>query len=318
MKDKESITYVGIDIAKEKLDLAIPTQPLVTLKNNPQGIQAIVEKLQSLSPLPHIVLEPTGTYGRDLIIALQRAGMAVCSVNPLHVRCFARSMGKLAKTDKIDAFMLAQFGKERRPRVMPPYNKEIENLRALYDYRQQLVVSKTATSNRLESAPSIMRAFLKKDLAALKRKIAQVEKMIKEFLKKHSDLQKKAETLQSLHGVGSTTATVFLSHLPELGNVNDKQIAAIVGVAPYNHDSGKYQGRRTIRGGRHEVRCILYMAALSAVRSTKSPWNALYLRLISKGKAKKVAIVAVMRKLLIQLNHEIKKLNFSLDPKHCC
>ena len=318
MKDKESITYVGIDIAKEKLDLAIPTQPLITVKNNPQGIQEIVEKFQSLSQLPHVVLEPTGTYGRDLTIALQSAGIAVCSVNPLHARCFARSMGKLAKTDKIDAFMLAQFGAQRHPRVMAPYNKEIENLRALHDYRQQLVVSKTATSNRLESAPPIMQALLKKDLTALKRKIAKVEKMIKEFLAKHSDLQKKAQSLQAFHGVGSTTATMFLSHVPELGNVNDKEIAAIVGVAPYNCDSGKYQGRRMIRGGRHDVRSILYMAALSSVRSTESPWNPLYLRLISKGKAKKVAIVAVMRKLLIQLNHEMKKLNFSLDPKHCC
>lgn len=123
---------------------------------------------------------------------------------------------------------------------------------------------------------------------------------------------------QVFHGVGSTTAIMFLSHVPELGNVNDKEIAAIVGVAPYNCDSGKYQGRRMIRGGRHQVRSILYMAALSSVRSTGSPLNALYLRLLSKGKAKKVAIVAVMGKLLIQLNHEIKKLNFSLDSKHCC
>jgi len=318
MKDKESITYVGIDIAKEKLDLAIPTQPLLTLKNNPQGIQEIVKKIQSLQQVTHVVLEPTGTYGRDLTIALQAAGIAVCSVNPFHARAFARSMGKLAKTDKIDAFMLAQFGTQRHPRVMSPYNKEIEDLRALHDYRQQLVVLKTATSNRLESAPLIMQSFLKKDLAAVVKKIASIEKMIKGFLVAHADLQKKAQSLQAFHGVGSTTAAMFLSHVPELGNVNDKEIAAIVGVAPYNCDSGKYRGSRTIRGGRHEVRSILYMAALSAVRSTKSPWNALYLRLVGKGKAKKVAIVAVMRRLLIQLNHEMKKLNFPLDPQHCC
>lgn len=318
MKNEELITYIGIDIAKEKLDLAIPGKNIITVKNNQQGIKEITDNILSLHQLTHVVLEPTGTYGRDLIIFLQSAGIAVCLVNPLHVRSFARAMGRLAKTDKIDAFLLANFGEHRHPRVMPPYNKEIENLRALHDYRQQLVAAKTATSNRIESAPPIMQSLLKKDLNALIKKITKVEKMISEFLANHPDLQKKADALQSFHGVGSTTATMFLSHVPELGNVNDKEIAAIVGVAPYNRDSGKNQGRRTISGGRHQVRCILYMAALSAIRSKNSSLHLFYLRLVERGKAKKVAIVAVMRKLLIQLNHEMKKCNFSIASQHCC
>ena len=283
MINKNSIHYLGLDISKNKLDLAGPHIKHKTFTNTENGITSLVNFLLSSLPSARIVLEPTGGYERSTILALEKAKITVCRVNAYHVRAFARSMGKLAKTDKIDAMILAQFGEQRHPRVMRPYDASQENLQVMHARRQQLLNLQTRESNRLETTIPSMRKHLENSLSFLATQLAEINIMITQHIAANPEMQKKIDRLKLVKGVGDQTANVVVAYLPELGEIEDQQAAALVGVAPYNNDSGKHAGHRSIRGGRHEIRSVLYMAAVSAVRSN-SILSVFYHRLLKQGK----------------------------------
>lgn len=311
MNRNNSIIYLGLDISKSKLDLGGPGIKYQTFKNTSEGITKLIELLQSSAPLAYIVLEPTGGYERSVLLALERAKITVCRINPFQARAFATSMGKLAKTDKIDALMLAQFGADRQPRPMSSYDEKQEDLRVMYDRRQQLIRLQTCESNRLETAIPSMRKHLETSLKFITKQITEIELMISAYIANNTEMQKKVDRLTSVQGVGLQTATVALAYMPELGNLSDKQAAALVGVAPYNKDSGNHSGYRSIKGGRRQVRNILYMAAISATRFNPI-LKTFYEHLIAEGKPAKVALIAVARKLIVLLNLMLKNPNFSL------
>ena len=305
-----NITYLGLDISKEKLDLAGPTIKHHTFENNSKGISQLLKFLSTIPSL-HLVLEPTGGYEQSVLLALLKANIPVCRVDPYQARSFARSLGKLAKTDKIDALLLAHFGKERQPRPLKHYDESLESLRILYRRREHVLRSKNQESNRLETAPAPLQELLQASIEFFSQQLAQIEALIKKEISLNQEAKSKTQLLSSVKGVGHQTALTLLLSMPELGSLNDKEAAALVGVAPYNKDSGKHSGYRSIRGGRAQVRKVLYMAALAASRFNPI-LRAFYQRLLSNGKKPKVALTAVMRKLIILLNKLIKQPNFSL------
>jgi len=248
MNRNNSTIYLGLDISKSKLALGGPGIKYQTFKNTSEGITKLIELLQSSAPSAYIVLEPTGGYERSVLLALERAKITVCRINPFQARAFATSMGKLAKTDKIDALMLAQFGADRQPRPMSSYDEKQEDLCFMYDRRQQLIRLQTCESNRLETAIPSMRKHLETSLKFITKQITEIELMISAYIANNTEMQKKVDRLTSVQGVGLQTATVALAYMPELGNLSDKQAAALVGVAPFNRDSGKTRGYRSIQG----------------------------------------------------------------------
>lgn len=310
-KKKTTITYLGLDISKGKLNLAGAEVNHQTFSNTPKGIKELLCFLKPLALNVQLILEPTGGYERNVSIALSKAQIAFSKVNAYRVRSFATGIGKLAKTDAIDALVLANFGEHCKPKPHQPLSKLQEELRSLFDRRQQLVNDQTRESNRLETALPIMKLHLKKSLMYLKKQIEDVEKMIKNYFSKHQEIQKKINRLQEVTGVGEQTATVFAAYMPELGKISGKEAAALVGVAPFNRDSGKTNNYRSIRYGRHQIRHVLYMAALCASRKNPILKN-FYKRLVDQGKPAKVALVAVMRKLVMLLNYMIQNPDFSL------
>lgn len=293
--------FVGIDISKDRLDIALrPTGARETVANAEPAITALVARLQACRPTL-IVLEATGGFELAVTAALVAAQQPVVVVNPRQVRDFAKATGQLAKTDALDAAILAQFAEAVRPALRPMPEATTQALAALLTRRRQLVAMRMAESNRLGTALPPVRQGLRAHLAWLDRQLAQLDEDLTRAIRESPIWREKDVLLQSTPGVGPVLARTLLASLPELGTLNRKQIAALVGVAPLNRDSGRLRGRRTIWGGRAPVRAALYMGALAATR-----WNpvirAFYQRLCAAGKAKKVALTACMRKLLIILN----------------
>ena len=309
MTDAPSTAFIGIDVSKNTWDVHSleDGQSWVTSTSD----QALAELLQRLQPFvgrSRIVLEATGGLERKLTIALIDAGHVVCVVNPRWVNSFAKALGRLAKTDPIDAKTLALFGQKVDPRPTDkPSPKQIE-LEALVLRRRQLVEMRAMELNRQKQAFSKkMKQSISKLIDILSKQIALVEDEINTLVQS-DDWRNKAEILDSAPGVGPVTAATIVAELPELWQLNRQQIAALVGLAPYNNDSGNRRGSRSIRGGRADLRSLLYMAAVSAIRKgvRSSPLQAFYLRLREKGKPFKLAIIACMRKLLTTLNVMIK------------
>lgn len=315
MNDKKStIIYLGLDVSKGKLDLSGSEENTVkhqTFENSPKGIKALMSFLKTLPPSLQIILEPTGGYERNVINALGTAQIDFSRVNANQVRAFATGIGKFAKTDKIDALVLAKFGEYRKPTPTQSIDKVQEELRALFDRRQQLIDFKIRESNRLETALPTMKTHLNEVLRFINKQLKKIDTMINEYFLAHPQTQEKINRLQSVVGVGKQTATAFATYVPELGKISDKAAAALVGVAPFNRDSGKTNKHRSIRCGRPQVRRTLYMAALCASKKNHI-LKKFYDHLITQGKPAKVALVAVMRKLVMLLNHMLKNPNFSL------
>ena len=253
------------------------------------------------------MLESTGGYERELIVALTAQQLPVACVNPRRVRDFARSIGKTAKTDSIDAFVLASFADKVRPPVRPIPSVEQRALKELASRRRQLIQMRTSEKNRLSVAASqSVRRSVQAVIDALDKEIQGLDKDLDDIIKSDPDLSEKEQLVQTMPGVGPNTARTLLAELPELGTIGNKEIASLVGVAPMNRDSGKMRGRRMITGGRGPVRSALYMATLVATRYNKKI-QAFYERLITAGKAKKVALVACMRKMISILNAMARK-----------
>lgn len=297
--------FVGIDVSKARLDVAIrPTGERESVSNDPAGIQALVKRLGEVGPA-WIVLEATGGFERQVMHALVCAELPAVVVNPRQVRDFAKATGQLAKTDRIDAEVLARFGEAVRPALRPLPDAVTVELRALTTRRRQITEMIVAERNRLTTASTAVTKRINAHIRWLESELEQVDKDLDRSIR-HSPIWKQNEDLlRSVPGIGPVTSRVLLAELPELGNLNRKQIAALVGVAPFNRDSGTLKGRRCIWGGRASVRAALYMAAWVAARRN-SVIRKFYTRLLTAGKQRKVALVACMHKLLTILNSMIK------------
>ncbi len=298
--------FVGIDISKKHLDIFLtPPDTSFAVPNTEAGIAKLVARLRQVAP-QIILLEATGGYEFRIVAALREAGLPACFINPRQVRDFARSLGILAKTDRIDARVLAQFAEKLRPEPRPLPDAQHQELKHLMARRRQLLEMIQMEQNRLQISPfprvkqSILAA-----LQALKEQLRQLEQDIDDFFRRHPVWLDQNQLLRSVPGVGPQTSLSIMAWLPELGNLNRREIAALVGVAPFNRDSGAWRGKRSIRGGRPQVRRALYMATLAALRFN-AVIRAFYHRLLLNGKARKLALIACMRKLLTILNAMLK------------
>lgn len=293
--------YIGIDVSKVHLDIAVrPTNECWQENNDTQGISNLVEKLTGLRPTL-IVLEATGGYEMPGACALAAAKLPVAVVNPRQARDFAKSLGRLAKTDKIDALMLARFGESVRPEPRDMPDEQAIQLQALLVRRRQLIEMLVAEKNRMHTTHRTVRLHLQQHIDWLQKELDEIDRDLHDQLRQSPVWREKEDLLRSVPGVGPVTTITLLAELPELGQLNRKQIAALVGVAPFNCDSGKMRGQRAIWGGRACVRNTLYMATLSASRFNPII-RAHFQHLINQGKPAKVALVACMRKLLTILN----------------
>lgn len=316
------LVYVGVDVSKATLEIALePDAKSFAVENHRQGIAKLLVRLPEPGACV-VVLEATGGYERTVIAELLQAGHRVALVNPRQVRDFANALGILAKTDRLDACVIARFGEVTQPRCVENPQGPQSELQQLVDRRRQLVDLRTAENNRLDQATSkATRKSIREVVKAVEKQIESLEQQIDDLVRQNEDWQHKMDLMTSVPGVGRTTATTLLADLPELGQLNRQEIAALVGVAPYNHDSGQLRGVRCIWGGRASVRNVLYMAALSAKR-----WNSIIRRFAERltessalrpSKAPKVVLTACMRKLLIILNTMLKN-DTSWNPQLAC
>ena len=297
--------FVGIDVAKTELVTGLrPTGEAWTVSNDETGIQELLQRLRPQRPVL-VVLEATGGYERGVVAALAAAGIPLVVANPRQVRDFARSTGQLAKTDRIDAQILALFAERVRPEPRPLPDEATRTLTALLARRRQILEMLTAERNRLEHAVPAVQRDLVQHIRWLERRLRDVDHDLDRTVQSSPIWRAKENLLRSLPGVGPVTSRTLLGSLPELGSLNRKQIAALVGVAPLARDSGTLKGKRLVWGGRAPVRAALYMAAL--VASQRNPaLKAFYARLVAAGKPKKLALTACMRKLLTILNAMVK------------
>jgi transposase len=301
----EAQSYVGIDLSKDYLDVAVnPTGQQWRMDNTEEGLGPLVEQLQGLSPVL-VVLEATGSLQVPVAAALGAAGLPVAVVNPRQVRDFARATGKLAKTDKLDAQVLALFAERVRPvpRLLP--DPQTQELNALLARRRQIVAMLVTEQNRLGTALPSVRPGIQEHIAWLEERLAGLHDKMAKLLRESPIWREKEDLLRGVPGVGPVVSLTLLAELPELGTLGRRQIASLVGVAPLNRDSGTLRGKRTVWGGRAKVRAALYMAALVATRFNPV-LQAFYQRLLAAGKPKKVALIACMRKLLTILNAMLK------------
>jgi transposase len=296
--------FMGIDVAKAQLDIAVrPSRERWAVPNNTDGVATLVEQVQALHPTL-IVLEATGGLERAATAALATAGLPVV-VNPRQARDFARAIGQLAKTDALDARALAHFADVIRPTPRPLPDAQTQELRALLGRRQQLIVMRTAEQNRLAGTSGRLQTDIEAHITWLNERLATLDDDIETLLRASPLWRENDDLLQSAPGIGPVCARTLLLELPELGTLNRRQIAALVGVAPLNRDSGTLRGRRTIWGGRAHVRTVLYMGTLVATRYNPRI-KAFYERLLAAGKVKKVALTACMHKFLTILNAMLK------------
>lgn len=298
---------VGIDVSKNRLQVAAyPDGKADSLENSPDGHDALCQRLKTEQPR-WIVVEATGGYEKPLIAALLAAELPVVSVNPRQARDFARAAGRLAKTDTLDAETLAHFGHAMQPEIRPLPDENTRLLQEKLARRQQLLRMHTAESNRLgQASAGEVQASIREVLATLEDQIRQLDDDLDQTIQQCPAWCERMRIMTSATGVGPQTARTLLAELPELGHCSRQKIAALVGVAPINRDSGTLRGRRTTWGGRATVRAALYMATLTAVRHNPR-LKAHYQHLLQKGKTKKVALVACMRKLLTILNAMLRE-----------
>lgn len=316
MATRESL-WIGIDVAKDKLDVyAHPLARSFVYEQTEKGLLMMVTALKNLAPTV-IVLEASGGYENTAAGIMIHNQLPVVVVNPRQVRDFAKATGVLAKTDLIDAQVLARFAEAVKPPVRPFPDEKTQLLAELVSRRQQVVDMLTMEKNRLkQSRGPIVRAGIEEHIDWLASRLDDYNKSMQDLLHSSPAWREKEDLLRSVPGIGAIMATTLIAQLPELGNLNRKKIAALVGVAPLNRDSGTFRGRRRIWGGRHKIRAALYMCVLSAIRCN-SAVKMFYRRLRDAGKAPKVALTACMRKLLTILNSMVKSNTHWSDDSLC-
>ena len=297
--------FVGIDVSKAQLDVAVrPTGKRWTLPYDQTGIEGLIPQIVDLEPAL-VLLEATGGLELPLVAALAAAALPVVVVNPRQVRDFAKATGTLAKTDTLDAGVLAHFADAVRPEVRPLKDAETQVLNSLTARRRQVMTMLVSEKNRLGTAIGAVSPRIEAHIAWLEQELSDLDKGLRQTLRRSPVWREKDDLLRTVPGVGEQISLTLLANLPELGALNRRQIAALVGVAPYNRDSGALRGKRAVWGGRSRVRAVLYMGALVASRHNPAIRD-FYQRLLAAGKPKKVALVASMRKLLVILNGMLK------------
>jgi transposase len=298
-------TYVGIDVSKDSLEVALrPSEHVQCFSNDEEGIAQLIQVLRPQQPTL-IVLEATGKFERPVARALAIEGLPLNIINPRQGRAFARATGVLAKTDQIDALLLARFAEALKPEARSLKDEQTEALNDLVIRRRQIVDMITAEKNRRALASKRVRRDIDVHIRWMDKRLQAINEDIDDWIQQSPLWRGKDKLLQSVIGVGPVLASTLLGALPELGTLNRKQIAALVGVAPFNRESGRYKGKQKIQGGRGSVRKVLYMGAVTG--SWANPvLRALYERLVAKGKPKKVALTACMQKLLVILNAMLK------------
>ena len=291
--------WIGIDVAKDMIDVA--QGPNGSVRRVVRAVEPLQEWARTVTRGTHAVLEATGGYEQLVADVLRAQGVMVCIVNPRQVRDFAKATGQLAKTDRLDARVLAHFGVALQPRTTVKLSNETIELRALLDRRRQLVEARTAEKNRRHTAPASVIGSIDEHIEWLDAQIERLDQAIETATAKCIDLAESVQRLRTIPGVGSVVAATLLTHLPELGTLDRQRITALAGLAPFARESGTQRGRRTIWGGRGEARAMLFLAAQSAAR-WNAPLRAFYERLVARGKPKKAALAAVARKLLVVIN----------------
>lgn len=303
-------TYVGLDVAKDRLDYTVDGIRCDHVPNTAKGHECLVSVLRSL-PNVRVICEATGGYERAIVAALLLGKIEVCVVNPGRVRAYAKAEGLLAKTDRLDAQLLRRYGQNVRLRLHAPRDQAAIILRELLDYRRQVSDQLVAVRNRLEVAGAVLHARLQGQIAFLQKELIEIDRLIQEHIDHDETLRPKADRLRQLQGAGPVLTATLLAYVPELGDIKPSQLAALVGVAPFARDSGRSRRPRHVRGGRGVVRHVLYMAAVAAIRHNPV-LRAFYLRLVAAGKPKTVILVAVMRRMLHVLHRLLVDPNFVL------
>lgn len=299
-KNQNEIT-VGVDTGKQQLDIYIhPLDLYFTTANDEKGITAAVSEIRKHRPT-RIVIEATGRLEHGFIMACAKAGLPFVIANPAQVKKFAGAVGQTAKTDKLDARLIAHYGATIKPPLSTLKSEDMRRMSDLLSRRQQLLVIQTMEKNRLQIMPKALLSSIKPILTAIKNQLVKIDRQLMKLIENSPQYQHKNTLLQSVPGVGPVVALSLISNMPELGCLTNKQAAALVGVAPINRDSGSYQGQRRIRGGRAQIRTVMYMAMMSAMQCNPV-FKATYERLLAAGKAKKTAIIACVRKMIVILN----------------
>ena len=296
---------VGIDTSSKQLDIYVrPTGQFFSVTNDKAGIKDAIKQLQSLKPT-RVLIESTGRLELEFVCAAHKARLPVVVCNPGNVRHFAKSAGRIAKTDKLDAHDIAHFGEAMKPRLSSIKPEKLRAISDLLVVRSQCLEMSTMQKNRLKRMPKSVHKPIQSILRVIKKELAIIDRQLDKLVESVAEWRQKRDLLLSAKGVGNVLAYTLMSELPELGTLNRKEIAALVGVAPMNRDSSSFAGKRYIRGGRHRVRTVLFVSMMSAIQCHPK-LKPMYERMVAAGKPKKVAIVACMRKQLIILNTMVK------------
>jgi len=296
---------VGIDTSQTQLDIGIrPSDEFFSVNNDESGITEAIKRIKLIKPT-RVLIEATGRLEMAFACAAFKAGLPIVVCNPGHVNSFAKATGKIAKTDKLDAFTIAHYGEAMQPALTQIKPEKLQKISDLIAVRSQTLTLSTMQKNRLKRMPKSVHAPIQRVLKSIKKEILWIDKQLDKTIAEVPEWQHNVDILMSAHSVGKVLAYTLLSELPELGRLNRKQIASLVGIAPMNRDSGSKTGKRYIRGGRHKVRTVLFVSMMSAIQHhpTLKP---MYHRLVASGKPKKVALIACARKQLVMLNAMMK------------
>ncbi|MDA7747407.1 IS110 family transposase [Psychromonas sp.] len=303
-KNQKEIT-IGVDTGKFQLDIHIrPLDIYFTVDNNDKGIKEALKKIKPHKPT-RIVIEATGRLEHAFIMACSEANLPFAVANPAHVKKFAGAIGHKAKTDKLDAQLIAHYGEAIKPALSTLKPESMQLMSDLLSRRRQLMTMQTMEKNRLQIMPKEIASIIKPILTAIKNQIEKVDSKLSKLIEKCSEYKAKNTIIQSMPGIGNVVAFNLLSDMPELGYLTNKEAASLIGVAPFNKESGRYEGQRNIRGGRHKIRTVMYMAMMSAMQCNPV-FKATYQRLLAAGKPKKTAIIACVRKMIIILNSMVR------------
>jgi transposase len=304
---------VGVDTGKTQLDIYIrPLGIYFTVKNDDEGIKKAINILNKHN-VARIVIEATGRLEHGFIAACAKAKLPFTVANPIHIKRFAGAIGRLAKTDKLDAQLIAHFSEAIKPALSKLKPENIRIMSDLVSRRGQLLTLQTMEKNRLQIMPKEITSLIKPILTVLQKQLDKIEEKMMKIIESCDEYKTKNDIIQSMHGAGKVISMSLISNFPELGYLSNKQAAALVGVAPINKESGKYEGQRKIRGGRAQIRTVLYMGMMSGIRFNPV-FKAFYQKLLAQGKAKKTAIIACVRKMIVILNSMIRD-GVMWDPK---
>ncbi|WP_444907869.1 IS110 family transposase [Microbulbifer sp. SSSA008] len=296
---------VGIDTSSKQLDIYVrPTGQFFSVANDKNGIKDAIKQLQPLKP-QRVLIESTGRLELEFVCAADKAGLPIVVCSPSQIRSFAKSAGRLAKTDKLDAMDIAHFGEAMKPGLSVLKPEKLREISDLLAVRSQCLEMSTMQKNRLQRMPKSVHKPIQTILNTIKKELQGIDKQLEKLVNSVSEWRQRRDLLLSAKGVGNVLAYTLMSELPELGQLNRKEIAALVGIAPMNRDSGNFQGKRYIRGGRHRVRTVLFVSIMSAIQHHPK-LKPMYKRLVDAGKPKKVALIACMRKQITILNTMVK------------